>query len=316
MSKMKKHATQNVESWRYWMFGDVSAQTHHFVEKAFVRAPKEVGCAFVASSLVSPMVSIIDKCIVQDISGTAQFLKAVGNATRDMLQQPKSFLGGLSFRFTWLVYFGTFATANLTELALDVNRIRREEKRKQAKVATSGVANIALLAWRDSVFAREFGAASTTQTTTTTTTTPPIRTLGLFAIRDMATMYATFYLAPQIAKRIRREYGIERNTAELSCALGIPALMQIVTAPFHIHAMDYYNLRSATLMERLVTIQQEFGTVSFARSVRILPAFGIGSFSNNKFREFFIRQENEDLLLSRRVTVLLEDGRRRLTQQL
>lgn len=306
---MRKHTTQNVESWRYWMFGDVSSQTHHFVEKAMERAPKEVACAFAASCLVSPIVSIIDKCIVQDISGTSQFLKAVGVATKDMFHQPKPFFGGLSFRFTWFVYFGTFATANLTELALDANRIRRDEQRKKAKVATSGVANISLLAWRDSVFAREFGSGKAPAST-------PFRTIGLFAVRDMATMYATFYLAPQIAKHVRREYGIERNTAELTCALGIPALMQIVTAPLHIHAMDYYNVRSASWTQRWTTMQKEFGTVSFARSVRILPAFGIGSFSNNKFREFFIRQENEDLLLSRRVTVLLEDGRRRLTRQL
>ena len=306
---MKKYNTQNVESWRYWMFGDVSAQTHHFVEKAVVRAPKEVGCAFAASCLVSPIVSIIDKCIVQDISGTSKFLRAVGVASMEMIKSPRAFFGGLSFRFTWFVYFGTFATANLTELALDAKRVRRDEQRKQAKVATSGVANISLLAWRDSVFAREFGSGKSPAST-------PLRTIGLFAARDMCTMYATFYLAPQMAQELRREYGVERNTAELSCALGIPALMQIATAPLHIHAMDYYNNRSATFSERLATIKKEFGTVSFARSVRILPAFGIGSFSNNKFREFFIRQENEDLLLSRRVTVMLENGRRRLTRNM
>eukprot|EP00977_Amphora_coffeiformis_P002953 scaffold568_cov160-Amphora_coffeaeformis.AAC.10 len=303
---MRKYNTQEVESWRYWMFGDVSPTTHQFVENAIRRAPKEVACAAAASSLVSPLVSIIDKCIVQDISGTSQFLRAVGVATADMVKNPRVFFGGLSFRFTWFVYFGTFATANLSELGMDVYRIRRDEQRKQVKVAASGVANIGLLAWRDSVFAREFGSGKAPAST-------PFRTIGLFAFRDMATMYATFYTAPQIARYIRREYGVERNTAELSCALGIPALAQILTAPLHIHAMDYYNVRSATLSERWATIRREFGTVSFARGVRILPAFGIGSFSNNKFREFFIRQANENLLLSRRVTVALETVRRRTT---
>lgn len=308
---MRPMSTQQVESWRYWMFADSSSNTHQFVEKALVRAPKEIGCAFAASSLVSPLVSIIDKCLVQDISGASQFVKAVGVATKEMVANPRSFFGGISFRYTWLVYFGTFATANLCELAMDVNRIRREEQRKQYKVVGSGIANIGLLAWRDSVFAREFS---------TTTTTPkhgtPLRTLGLFATRDMATMYATFYTAPQVARHLQRDYGVERNTAELSCALGIPALMQIVTAPLHIHAMDYYARPSGTLAEQWAAICQEFGTVAFARSVRILPAFGIGSFSNNKFREFFIRQLNEDLLLSRRMTVMLEPVRRRVTGNL
>lgn len=306
---IRYYNTQDVETFRYWMFGETGNKSFKFVDKAIVRAPKEVGCAFFASCLVSPIVSIIDKCIVQDISGTSQFLRAVGIASKEMLVSPKAFFGGLSFRFTWFVYFGTFATANLSELALDCNRIRKDDDRKKAKVAASGVANISLLAWRDSVFAREFGGAKVPPST-------PFRTIGLFATRDMATMYATFYTAPAVAVYLRREHGVERNTAELGCALGIPAFFQVITAPLHIHAMDYYNNRSpsVTWSDRWATIQKEFRTVSFARSVRILPAFGIGSFSNNKLRELFIRQENENLLLSRRVTVMVEPVRRRLTQ--
>lgn len=306
---MKRYGTMEMEPWRKWVFADASADSHLFIEKVWLRAPKEIGCAMAASCLVSPIVSIIDKCIVQDISGTSQFLKAVGVATREMVTSPRAFFGGLSFRFTWLVYFGTFATANLCELALDVNRIRRDEDRKKAKVLASGVANISLLAWRDSVFAREFSSHTPKHNT-------PFRTLGLFAARDMATMYATFYTAPQVARYLQREHGLERNTAELSCALGIPALTQILTAPLHIHAMDFYARTTSTFAERLGVIRKEFFTVSFARSVRILPAFGIGSFSNNKFREYFIRQVNENLLLSRRVTVMLEDGRRRMTRRM
>lgn len=291
------------------MFADSGTKTHQFIEKTMVRAPKEVACAFAASSLVSPLVSIIDKCLVQDISGASQFMKAVGGATTEMVKNPRTFFGGISFRYTWLVYFGTFATANLCELAMDAQRIRRESERKQYKVMGSGVANIGLLAWRDSVFAREFSSNTPKHGT-------PFRTLGLFAARDMATMHATFYTAPEVAKYLRKEYGVERNTAELSCALGIPALMQIATAPLHIHAMDYYARPTSTTAERWGVIRKEFATVSFARGIRILPAFGIGSFSNNKFREFFIRQLNEDLLLSRRVTVMLETGRRRMTERM
>jgi hypothetical protein len=54
-------------------------------------------------------------------------------------------------------------------------------------------------------------------------------------------------------------------------------------------------------------IKKELGKVCFARGLRILPAFGIGSYSNNKFRELTIRQPNEELLLTRRIT-------RKLTQ--
>ena len=92
---------------RYWMFGDARADTHQFFEHAYERAPKEIACAAAASFLVSPIVSIIDKCIVQDISGTSQFFKAITAASKEMIFQPRTFFGGLSFRLTTAVYFGT-----------------------------------------------------------------------------------------------------------------------------------------------------------------------------------------------------------------
>ena len=280
---------------RQFIFSDFHADTHHFIEQAKTRGPKEILCAASASALVSPLVSIIDKCLLKDISGTSQFMRAVSGATKEMFLTPGKFFGGLSFRLTFAVYFGTYAVANLSELALDIKKVKDDETRTTSKVAASGVANIGLLAWRDSTFARVYSKAVPHAT--------PKRTLGLFATRDMLTMYATFYMAPVAAEYLEKEHGWETNAAELSTALAIPAAMQIVTAPLHIHAMDFYaKPRVGLSSERWAVIKKEFKTVSFARSFRILPAFGIGSFSNNKFREMFIRQENEDLLLSRQLT--------------
>lgn len=294
---------EDTSVWRDWIFGDFHAETHDFIEHAITRAPKEIGCAFAASFLVSPMVSIIDKCMVQEISGGGGFMKAIVEASKEMVFKPKKFFGGLSFRLTAAVYFGTYAVANLSELGLDYYKIKKDDERKPIKVAASSLANVSLLAWRDSVFAREFGSGPKKPT--------PMRTIGLFAVRDTATMYATFSMAPAAAKYLEEEYEVERNVAELSSALTIPMTMQVITAPIHIHAMDYYNKPTASLAERMSTIKHEFNTIAFARSLRILPAFGIGSFSNNKFRELFIRQPNEELLLTRRVTRYIEGTRAR-----
>ena len=71
----------------YWArdfeFGDSHYNTHHFVESATVRFPKEIGCAFAASFLVSPLVSIIDKSIVQ--AGQTGLMKAMAAQTREMM---------------------------------------------------------------------------------------------------------------------------------------------------------------------------------------------------------------------------------------
>ena len=223
------------------------------------------------------------------------------NSTKEMFVTPKKFFGGLSFRLTVAVYFGTYAVANLSELALDTASIRDDDERKTMKVSAASVANISLLAWRDSVFAREFSTSSSSVPKST-----PMRTLGLFAARDAATMYATFYAAPRAAEYLQDTYDVERNTAELSMALAIPVVAQFVTAPLHIHALHYYNVPQATFTERMATIRKEFNTIAFARGLRILPAFGIGSFSNNKFREAFIEQHDQEILLTRKVTRFLE----------
>lgn len=125
---------------RQFIFSDFHADTHNFIEQAKTRGPKEIICAASASALVSPLVSIIDKCLVKDISGTSQFMRAVSGATKEIFLTPGKFFGGLSFRLTFAVYFGTYAVANLSELALDIKKVKDDETRKTSKVAASGVA--------------------------------------------------------------------------------------------------------------------------------------------------------------------------------
>lgn len=287
---------------------DASAFTHQFLEGPYARVPKEIGCAFTASFLVSPLVSIIDKAIVKEITGIGSLVKDMGFACKEMVMQPKVFFNGLSFRLTFIVYFGTYAVANLSEAALDYYKVKAEETRKKYKVGCASVANIGLLAWRDSVFAREFSGGKPPAKT-------PLRTISLFAVRDCATMAATFYFAPKACEYLVLEHDVNKEFAEISTSLTIPVISQFVTAPIHIHAIDYFNRADATTAERVAQIKKEMGKVCFARGLRILPAFGIGSYSNNKFRELTIRQPNEDLLLTRRITKRLTQLNERLKQR-
>jgi hypothetical protein len=274
---------------------DSSFYTHEFLEGPYARIPKELGCAVTASFLVSPLVSIIDKAIVQEIAGVGQLMRTMGDATKEMIVKPRVFFNGLSFRLTFLVYAGTYAVANLSEAALDYYKVRDEKARKTWKVSMASAANVGLLAWRDSVFARAFGGGKAPART-------PARTIGLFAVRDTATMFATFYVAPKASHYLMIEHDVNKEVAEITTSLSIPVLSQFITAPIHIHAIDYFSRPDSTTAERIAQIKKEMGKVCFARGLRILPAFGIGSYSNNKFRELTIRQPNEDLLLTRKIT--------------
>ena len=108
-------------SYRWWMFGDSSSQSHHFMETAFERAPKEIMCAAAASLLVSPMVSMIDKSIVQDVSGNQTLMGALKESSKEMIFKPRQFFGGLSFRLTAIVYFGTYAVVSTTTTTTTCN---------------------------------------------------------------------------------------------------------------------------------------------------------------------------------------------------
>jgi hypothetical protein len=257
--------------------------------------PKELGCAFTASFLVSPLVSIIDKAIVQEIAGVAQLMRSMEGACTEMILHPKAFFNGLSFRLTFMVYFGTYAVANCSEAALDYYKVKDEKTRKTWKVSMASTANVGLLAWRDSVFARTFSGGKPPAKI-------PLRTIGLFATRDSATMVSTFYAAPQAADYLILEHDVNKEVAKISTSLLIPVVSQFLTAPLHIHAIDYFNRPNSTAAERISIVRKEMGKVCFARGLRIFPAFGIGSYSNNKFRELTIRQPNEELLLTRRIS--------------
>lgn len=275
---------------------DLKVDTKHLTEPFPVRLGKELGCAFTASFLVSPLVSILDKAMVKEIAGVDGFMREVKHASSEMFTHPKRFFGGLSFRLTFAVYAGTYAVANLSELLLDVYKVDKDAQRKPVKINLTTIANVSLLLWRDAIFAREFSGGTPKPRT-------PLRTLGCFAIRDGATMAATFYAAPLAADYLAKEHGVNEEVAQISTALAVPAVTQLFTAPIHIHALDYYARPVATMAERMGKMKDEIGKISFARTVRVLPAFGLGSYSNNKLRQNFVQEQNFPGLIRRRTTV-------------
>jgi hypothetical protein len=283
-------------------FADSRADSHHFIESPWVRAPKEIACALAASLMVSPLVSIIDKSLVQGISGMSPVLTAVKQGGVEMFKHPVKFVSALSFRLTVIVYFGTYAVVNLSDLGLDEYRVAKEERRKQIKVGFAATANIALLSWRDMIFAREFSGGATKKA--------PKAMVAMFACRDFGTMTATFYGAPKAAAYLIREQEVNKEVADLSMALLIPVLSQYMTAPLHIYAMDLYARPMASVGERVTKIMAEYHKISLARALRILPAFGIGSYTNNKFRETFIMQPDLSMYWTRRVTRLVNRATR------
>lgn len=263
------------------MAGELArAEGHPDWEDGPARWTKELMCAGVSALLVSPLVSIIDKAVVKDVTGFAPMVRAMKEAVRRMVLQPRIFFISPPFVMTAIVYGGTYTAANLSEAALDSAAVEKSSTRKTVKVSIATATNVGLLAWRDSKFAKMY-------TTGAARAAVPWRTVTGFAVRDTATMAATFYGAPAVADHLQRMYGVNRNAAELGCALAVPVAAQVVTAPLHIYSFDYYARPEGA--NRFEVIKREFSKVCFARCFRILPAFGFGSYTNTQLRRRFIR---------------------------
>ncbi len=144
-----------------------------------------VQAASVASVLVSPLVSIVDKAMVKELTGFKPFVASLHEATMKMFTDPRAFITGLPFRLTCAVYLGTYTAANLSHVYSDLKGVENLQERRTMKVACATLANVSLLAWRDSVFARHFSSGPKRAV--------PWLTVGLFCVRDSATMAATFY---------------------------------------------------------------------------------------------------------------------------
>eukprot|EP00808_Paulinella_micropora_P025685 g24315.t1 len=178
-----------------------------------LRIFKEIGAAFTASVLVSPIVAIIDKSLVKDIEGIASLSRSMAKGFTKMIFEPRAFFGGPAFLYTCAVYFGTYTAANLSMVGIDYYRVSDQEKRKTTRVTFATAANVSLLAWRDAQFAKMFLTEGQPQKPRPVV---PKSTLGLFVLRDASTMMATFYGAPSAAKYLQDKHDWSKGFSEAS----------------------------------------------------------------------------------------------------
>lgn len=107
---------------------------------------------------------------------------------------------------------------------------------------------------------------------------------GLFAVRDAATVAASFTLPPRITPWVEAQTGLPHNLARGLVQLVTPLAAQIFTVPFHLTALDLYN--NPINPNRAAFVKREYTKTLLARWGRILPAFGIGGVINLQAQDF------------------------------
>ena len=207
-------------------------------------------------------------------------MESVKASFRQLIFKPHHFLLARPFRLIFMVYGGTYLSAN------GLDTFKSTVDNKPASATTSGLpkfmatstANLSASMYKDSQFTKMFGTVSGHKV-------PPV-TYGLFAVRDCMTIFASFNLPPLLAPHIPLSEAAEKYISQASVAqFLIPASMQLISTPFHLLGLDLYNRNGGTpLSDRLRKVRVDWLKSSLARMCRIVPAFGVGGVVNTRVR--------------------------------
>ncbi|KAF4333122.1 RTM1 [Fusarium beomiforme] len=259
----------------------------------------DLAAAAFASALVTPWVTAIDKITHLNLSKILWILtvvvhrlvfnKATSNTSikssmRKWVSKPKATFASLFIPF--LVYFGTYATANMFD---SFNAVQYDCDpsivcSSPAKFAATTTVSSGLNIFKDAYFSRMACGMPT-----------PLLSYALFTLRDAVTIYASFNLPTMIAPKLAEfpfssitpfSNIFQSDDSRLKMAqLFMPAASQLVSTPIHLLGLDVHARQvRMTIRDRISVIRRYTGFATPLRMIRVLPSFGIGSVANTGFR--------------------------------
>ncbi|EOD43993.1 sequence orphan [Neofusicoccum parvum] len=254
-------------------------------------------CAAAASAgvLVAPVVTAIDRAIIENASGRSTLRTSLLSSLRTLVLRPHAYILSKPFALIFTLYTGTYLTANALDTTTSVLRSTPASTTTAgpSKFVATSSANLALCLYKDSRFTRMFGVA-----TAHPRPVPPA-TYALFALRDCLTVFASFnvppLLAPYLSAKIETAAGevgdaLRKHVDAASAAqFAAPAAVQVFSTPLHLLGLDLYNRPRGTagvgVAERAAKVTKEWGMSCLARMARIVPAFGCGGVVNMRVRK-------------------------------
>lgn len=246
------------------------------------RVAVDIGSAAAAGGLIAPVITMIDKAIIQNASGAAPLMTSIRASLTTLLTRPHHFLFAKPLALIFMVYGGTYLSANTLDTFKSTTT-----KGKKASATTSGpskfaatsIANLSLSMVKDSQFTKMFGTATSPRPV-------PLATYLLFGMRDSLTIFASFNLPPILAPKLPLSEGASKYMSQASAAQFLtPAAIQLISTPFHLLGLDLYNRGDAGWGERARKVRVDWAKSVLARICRIVPAFGVGGVVNNGMRK-------------------------------
>ncbi|KAH7064122.1 hypothetical protein BKA63DRAFT_482879 [Paraphoma chrysanthemicola] len=240
-----------------------------------------------AGALVAPIITMIDKGIIENASGRNTLGDSLRQSARELLLRPHRFIASKPFALIFSLYFGTYFTANTIDTASSTIHSTPPSSTTAGtpKFLATSSANLALCLYKDNAFTRLFGSATSSRPV-------PLPTFALFTVRDCLTIFASFNLPPLLAPRFEEKMseGVRSYVSSASVAQFVtPAAVQLVSTPLHLLGLDLYNRPGVAMLGgeqgRVARVLRDWAKSAAARICRIVPAFGVGGVVNMKVRK-------------------------------
>ncbi|KAH6685950.1 hypothetical protein F5X68DRAFT_17778 [Plectosphaerella plurivora] len=240
-----------------------------------------------AGTMVAPIVTMIDRSIMENASGRDTLLNSIKSSIRTLVTRPQTFIFSKPAALIFCLYGGTYLTANTIDTASSTmaNKPATTVTAGAAKFAASSTANIGICIYKDQVFVRMFGPPGVVPRPV------PLPSSALFAVRDCITMFSSFnvpsMLGPWLDERMSEN--LRKAASGMTVAqFAVPAAVQLASTPLHLLGLDLYNRPTSegtvTWRNRWATVRKTWAVSVVARIARIVPAYGFGGVVNTKIR--------------------------------
>ncbi|RHZ69271.1 hypothetical protein CDV55_106723 [Aspergillus turcosus] len=288
-----------------------ASSTKWNTDKLGMRLGVDVASAMTAGALTCPVITVIDRAIIEKAAKGLPIRNTLTSCFRSMLTRPAAFFTSTPFLLIYTLYTSTYLTANAIDTMTSTLRDKPFESvfPGTVKFLMTTAVNMGICVYKDARFARIFGAGSPSSTTSSSSSGTGVASGGggvtchpsssstlkvprvsyaLFCLRDSITIFASFnipaLIAPRIPDGIAATAGMKSALAQFAC----PALMQFVSTPMHLLGLDLYNRQPAGGLgwrERVGRIRRDYVVSCFARMGKIVPAYGVGGVVNVRMRE-------------------------------
>ena len=238
---------------------------------------KKVGLAasfgLLAGASVSPFIGIVDRAIVENISGKNSLVRSLKRSTYNLAKNPFRFVSTKKeVRWVLFVTGNTYAAANVTDTVCQNYGVPVETP----KLFVVSAVNIFTTLCKDRALARMFGTKAPQAL--------PLSTFSLWIFRDVMVILSAFIVPPIISKHLVNQ-GFDESKSRVFSQFFSPLLLQVFITPVHMLGFDIYNSPYKTLSKRMPMLKREYFKTVFARMLRMTPAYGIGGVLNLKLME-------------------------------